>query len=88
VYVVLIPTIIALEVLLHRRRQDDARPTAFMLGAAGCFALAFVVWRLSHTGASLCDPSSLLQGHAIWRLLCAGATVCIFLAYAAEAERA
>jgi hypothetical protein len=55
-----------------------------MLGAAACFVLAIVIWRLSHTGAPLCEPTSLVQGHAIWHLLCAGATVFIFLAYTNE----
>lgn len=84
VYTVLIPTLLALEVALHLRRPAGARRPGFMVGAAACFVLALVIWLLSHTGAPLCDPTSLVQGHAIWHLLCAAATVCLFLAYANE----
>ena len=28
--------------------------------------------------SALCSPESLLQGHAAWHLLCAGATVCLY----------
>lgn len=83
-YAVLIPTALALEAALHLRRRICARRLSFMLGAAGCFALALLIWGLSLTGAPFCDPTSLLQGHAFWHLLCAAATVCIFLAYAKE----
>ena len=38
-------------------------------GALISFAIAVVFWALSFTGAPLCDPNSLLQGHALWHLL-------------------
>jgi Ceramidase len=57
------------------------------LGAAGvCFFTAYAVWVPSHNGGWLCNPSSLLQGHAVWHLLCAGATLCIHAYYCSERE--
>ena len=83
-YAVLIPTALALEAALHLRRPVCTRRRRFMLGAAGCFAIALLFWGLSLSDAPLCDPASLLQGHAAWHLLCAAATVFVFLAYAKE----
>ena len=83
-YAVLVPTALALEGALHLCRTTCTRRLGFMLGAAGCFGLALLFWGLSLTGAPLCHPASLLQGHAIWHLLCAAATVFVFLAYARE----
>ena len=47
-------------------------------GAVGSIAVAFVVWNLSKNGAPLCDPHSLLQGHAAWHLLCAVSAYCLY----------
>jgi len=51
----------------------------YLLAAAGVFALAFVAWRLSHTGGIWCEPTSLLQGHALWHLLAAAAVALLYL---------
>ncbi len=47
-------------------------------GAVGAIVVAFVVWNLSKNGAPLCDPHSLLQGHAAWHLLCAVSAYCLY----------
>jgi dihydroceramidase len=47
----------------------------------GTFALALLVWRLSWTGAPLCDPSSLLQGHALWHILAEAVAPLMFFAH-------
>lgn len=86
-YAVLIPTTIALEVARYFLRPTGRRSIALMVCAIGSFALAFLAWRLSLTGAPLCDPRSLVQGHALWHLLCAGATVWLFLAYTSEKSK-
>jgi dihydroceramidase len=44
-----------------------ARPRRHLVLAAGLFALAFLAWTLDATGA-WCDPTSPLQGHALWHL--------------------
>lgn len=83
-YAVLIPITVALEVVRYFWRPTGLRSIVLTLCALGSFALAFVAWRLSLTGAPLCAPGSLIQGHALWHLLCAGATVYLFLAYLHE----
>jgi len=85
-YAVLIPGFVALEVGAAVRRPGVARQPRWMGVAFVAFLTALVIWRLSHTGAPLCDPHSLLQGHAAWHLLCAVSTVGIFLYYATEDE--
>ena len=46
-------------------------PTALLLGG-------LVVWFFSRTGGPLCDPTSTVQGHAIWHLLAATGVTLIF----------
>jgi hypothetical protein len=60
---------IVIEVRL--RRPDPAGDLRWIVGAVGSIAVAFVVWNLSKNGAPLCHPHSLLQGHAVWHVLCA-----------------
>ena len=31
--------------------------------------VALSIWSGSHAGGLLCDPSSLVQGHAVWHVL-------------------
>ena len=45
-------------------------------------ALAFVIWNLAQ--GPWCDPTSWLQGHAAWHLLCALAAYLLFRLYASE----
>jgi hypothetical protein len=46
------------------------RPLSRWLAAGiGTFILAIIIWRLSWTGAPLCVPDSILQGHAVWHVL-------------------
>ncbi len=60
-----------------------------MWGIAGLFFLltAFGIWNISLTGAPFCDPSSLVQGHAIWHILDAVAVYCLFRHYVSEDNR-
>jgi len=77
----------AAEGMLRWRRPElraDRRP---LLGAAALFGLAFAVWVPSLSGGPLCDPESLLQGHAVWHLLCAASAGSVFLYLASERER-
>lgn len=52
-----------------------ARNYAWFWAGIGAFALAMVVWVLDLTGA-VCDPSSAIQGHAVWHVLGAAAVFC------------
>ena len=46
-------------------------------------ALAFVIWNLAQ--GPWCDPTSWLQGHAAWHLLCAVAAYLLFRLYCSRA---
>ena len=56
--------------------------------AAGAFlvAVAFLIWVVDWQ-RFLCEPDSLLQGHALWHLLGAFASACLYRSYEAEAAR-
>jgi len=60
---------------------------AWLVAATCAFLLAFGTWLPSRTGGAWCDPDSLLQGHAVWHLLCAVAVACIFAFYRSERAR-
>ena len=47
-------------------------------------AISFLVWNLSKTESSLCDPGSLLQGHAVWHIGDAIAAFFLFRYYVSE----
>jgi hypothetical protein len=68
---------IVLEVLMRRRngRLGDAR---WIAGSVASMVVAFTIWNLAKNGRPLCDPHSLLQGHAAWHLLCALAAYCLY----------
>jgi hypothetical protein len=68
----------------HRQRalRQDRRWLALALGF---FAVAFALWLPSRRpDGALCDPHSLLQGHAAWHLLCATAAGSIWLYWRSE----
>lgn len=67
---------------IYLRRNPTITARWLYVGLA-LFALAYGIWILdnSHT---LCTPDSLLQGHAVWHVLGAIATGCLFLYYASE----
>jgi hypothetical protein len=52
----------------------------WLVAAAASFAAAFAIWLPSQNGCALCAPSSLVQGHAVWHVLCAVASWCVFRA--------
>lgn len=57
------------------------------LGYLAIFTMlfAFFIWNLSRTQDSWwCNPDSLIQGHAVWHLLCALAALFLFKFYASE----
>ncbi len=72
---------IALEVGLLRRAGRRAHPS-YGIAALATIVVAFVIWNVSK--AWLCDPDSLLQGHAIWHLLCAMSAYLLYRFYASE----
>jgi hypothetical protein len=78
--IVLIVGLVVEFVYLRRHPIITAR---WLYVGLGLFTLAYGIWILDNSHA-LCAPDSLLQGHAIWHLLGACATGCLFLYYASE----
>jgi len=60
----------------------------WLLWALVIFGIAIVVLALSATGRPLCDPDSLLQGHAVWHLLAMAATPFLVFLYLRDETRA
>ena len=46
--------------------------------ASMIFASGLIVWFLSRTGGPLCDPHSVIQGHAVWHAASAAAVGILF----------
>jgi hypothetical protein len=52
----------------------------FIYFGVGILLIAYVIWTLDQNGI-VCDPISLVQGHAVWHVLTAVAAFMIFLHY-------
>lgn len=80
---VLLVAAVVLETRLWRRGETAI---AFRHGVVALAAMlvAFTIWLLSNAG--WCDPSSLVQGHAAWHLLCAVAAYWLFRMYESERQ--
>jgi hypothetical protein len=72
---------VVLEVLVVRRR-DSRADARYAYASLASLLIAFAVWNATKT--RLCDPHSLIQGHAIWHLLCAVAAYLLYRYYASE----
>lgn len=73
--------VLVLEALILRGRVPGLRRQGrpWFAAALGLFAAAYGgIWLWSNTAGPLCDPDSLLQGHALWHLLCAASTLCLY----------
>ncbi|WP_327010383.1 ceramidase [Dactylosporangium sp. NBC_01737] len=77
----LLLTATALEVAVMRRGGTTARH-GYAYGSFAAILVAFAVWNVSR--AWLCDPRSLVQGHAVWHLLCAVSAYLLYRYYASE----
>lgn len=66
--VVVSAALVAADLLLWRR--GESRSTAYWL-ALGAMLLAVIAFVLGRSSGPLCDPESILQGHAAWHLLAA-----------------
>ena len=78
---VLLVVAVVLETRIWRRGETSI---VFRHGVVALVAMlvAFTIWLL--TNAGWCDPHSLLQGHAVWHLLCAVSAYWLFRMYASE----
>lgn len=77
-FVVLIVTALTVE------WRSSQRGRRWLLAGALLLALAAVIWALDWWRL-VCSPHSLLQGHALWHLLGALASFCLFKRYEEEA---
>jgi hypothetical protein len=59
----------------------------FAWAALICILLSFTIWNLTQTGSSLCDPSAIIQGHAIWHILDAVALGLLFRYYISQKRK-
>jgi hypothetical protein len=78
--ILMVATVISLvvsDVMLHRNGRVRVRWYIVSLGA---ILTAVVMFLLGRTGAPLCDPDSLFQGHGVWHLLGAVALGAYFVA--------
>jgi hypothetical protein len=80
---VLVAAIVA-ELALARPLRPGVR-TGYYLGGMAVQATAFAIWILDQRGL-VCQPGSVIQGHAVWHLLGAAALWLTFLYYHSEKE--
>jgi hypothetical protein len=85
-FAALLLTAVAVELAMWRRAGPDSGlpRTDLRWGAAslGCLLVAFAIWNA--TRSAWCDPHSLLQGHAVWHVLCAASAYLLFRLWASE----
>ena len=80
-FAALLVTAVCLEVALWRRGPERTR-LVWGAGAVLAILVAFAIWNLDQS--LWCDPHSLVQGHAIWHLLCAVSAYLLFRLWASE----
>jgi hypothetical protein len=68
----------------HSYRHKIEHDKRWGVAAVASICIAFFIWNISQTGTPLCDPYSPIQGHAIWHILDAVSTFCLFRFYASE----
>ena len=64
-----------------RKIQIDVR---FGFASILLMALALFIWKMSFSGNIWCSPTSLIQGHGIWHILCAIAVYTLYRYYVSE----
>lgn len=83
-FALLLVSAVAIETVLWQR-GETRRTIGFGFAALGSMLVAFFVWNMSQHG--WCASDSLLQGHAVWHLLCAVAAFFLYRLYASERPR-
>ena len=81
-FAVLVAGIIVVELMI-RRRSAETTSTRYLARAILVMTVAFTIWIADYTRV-LCDPSSIMQGHALWHILGAIASWQLYLHYASE----
>ncbi len=90
VFAALVSIAVILELVVATRGAAGVRRPLMPWLVAGLvtFAVALLIWRLSWTDAPLCEPGSLLQGHAVWHVLAEAVAPLIFFAHFRREMRA
>jgi hypothetical protein len=83
VFAALVIGVLAMEIY-RRRKALISIEGKWLLRAAGVMAIALAFWVFDIT-RTLCAPYSVVQGHAIWHLLGAIASFCLYRYYRSEA---
>jgi hypothetical protein len=84
----LVTAIVLIELAIAVEHPEHRAEHRFGILALAAFLLAFSIWIPSRTGGPWCAPDSLVQGHAVWHLLCALATWLIYQQARSEGRRA
>ena len=80
-FFIALTTVLEMGNIYIRKLQIKVR---WAFASFGCLIVAFIIWNLSYTGMRYCDPQSMVQGHAMWHLLCAGSVWYLFSYYVSE----
>ena len=75
--VIVVAALVTSDIALHRRGRIR---TTWYVASLVLTAAAVIMFLLGRTGALLCDPESLFQGHALWHALAALALGSYFVA--------
>jgi Ca2+/Na+ antiporter len=75
--VIVVVALVSSDIALHRRGRVR---TTWYIASLALTASAIALFVLGRTGAPLCDPESLFQGHALWHVLAALALGAYFVA--------
>ena len=78
----LVVVALALEFTLRRKKAIDIE-IRFLRAALSALAVAFLIWILDITRIA-CNPTSWLQGHALWHILSASAAGLLYFYYRSE----
>ncbi len=84
VFGLLVVTVLAIEGVI-RRGAGPHPATKHLVCAAAILSVAFLIWILDYTRL-LCQPESLMQGHAVWHILGAVSVWYLYLYYRAGGE--
>jgi hypothetical protein len=82
VFAGMIWVVLALEALVLLAERPKMK-TRYLIGALVSLIIAYGIWILDESRA-WCDPTSLLQGHALWHGLTAAAAGLLYLYYRSE----
>lgn len=83
IFAVFVILSIIMEVLIILLQQSNIQKR-WGVWCLATFAISFLIWNLSITGAPLCNPQSWFQGHALWHILDAVALFFLFRFYVSE----